>query len=176
MESNLDEVINWLSTSFAFFVRAKACLELKDFPGVVLNIQQSLEFSIKAMLISKGIQPKRSHDPGKQIFETLPEQNRSDQIQFLIEMSRELSGEYIYSRYPEEKSPFLIYDEERASELISANKTATVIVIDEISSLFAIKKSNLIEQVMASLSSEMQSKLKAEFQEILKAEKENGSS
>ena len=76
MNNSDDEIRKWLATSLTAFRRASRNHNDKDYPAAIYNAQQCIEFCLKALILSYGVIPKRSHDPGRQLL--LIEENETN--------------------------------------------------------------------------------------------------
>ena len=105
------EACRWLVRALGNVKRAFIMKSEKDFALSIFFFQQATEFHIKALLVFMGAEPKRSHDPGRQLRSIVRKMQISERLETLLSLSAELSQDYMGTRYPGDVSPWDIYSE-----------------------------------------------------------------
>lgn len=151
MTDNTRKVFQWLAMSWTFRMRATQCLKINDFPGVAVNCQQAVEFSAKAILVAFGISPKRTHNPSDQLMLLLKEETDEELIQEIVDIVASLAEEYLLARYPDEESPFVLYDSNEANELQEITKKGLTHCAAIIAKRLDLSKEDFIERIISEI-------------------------
>jgi len=112
------EAENWFRQSKADLKTAKDCLDTANYYAVAFFSQQAIEKALKAYyVIKKKMAPPRTHNLLELSLKLeVPEE--------YLTMSRELTPEFIITRYPDAAGgpPFELYDERSAREILTRAK------------------------------------------------------
>ena len=149
--NNMDKAYEWFAISWTFYHRAIQCFKGHDFPGTALNSQQSTEFAVKALIISLGGSPKRTHDPSFQL-ELFKDSIALDLISTFYEIlniTSRLSHDYLPSRYPDMDSPFQLFGEKEVIHSIGLSKKVIEGSMTIICRRLSLKREEIIEEILS---------------------------
>jgi len=108
-----EEINDWMKQSEADLRKAKILFREKEFDGVAFNCHQSVEKSLKSVFMFKNKKGKTGHSLIYIAIELRVPGNLLNEI-------RELSPEYLISRYPDIAgvAPIDLYTEKRVENYI----------------------------------------------------------
>ncbi len=152
MNNSDNEIHKWLATSLTAFRRAFRNHSDKDYPAVIYNAQQCIEFCLKALILSYGVIPKRSHDPGRQLLRI--EANETNER--LKQISALMVDHYFRSRYPENDFPYQAIQEDNSKETLALVIETLEKTLKQISNQRKIEIGTLMEKCITLLPETLQ--------------------